>query len=78
MIPEFEKAAFTLPVGEISQPVKTVFGYHLIKVESRTAKTLAEVKPQVESKLKPELMQKAADDVRKTIPVTIDDQYFGK
>jgi len=32
MVPEFTEAAFSLPVGELSQPVKTKFGYHLIVV----------------------------------------------
>ncbi len=32
MVPEFTEASFSLPVGEISQPVKTKFGYHLIEV----------------------------------------------
>jgi len=32
MVPEFTEAAFSLPVGELSQPVKTKFGYHLIEV----------------------------------------------
>ena len=32
MVPEFEKAAFDLPKGKVSHPVKTQFGYHLIKV----------------------------------------------
>lgn len=31
MVPEFEKAAFELEVGNISEPIKTQFGYHLIK-----------------------------------------------
>ena len=35
MVSEFEKTAFTLPVGEISAPVKTEYGYHLIKVEDK-------------------------------------------
>ena len=32
MVPEFEKAAFACNTNEVSEPVKTQFGYHLIKV----------------------------------------------
>lgn len=34
-VAEFDEAAFTLPIGEISEPVKTTFGYHLIEVVER-------------------------------------------
>lgn len=32
MVPEFDKAAFDLAIGKVSDPIKTNFGYHLIKV----------------------------------------------
>jgi parvulin-like peptidyl-prolyl isomerase len=37
MVPEFEKVAFTLEVGKISEPILTDFGYHVIKVEEKKA-----------------------------------------
>jgi len=36
MVPEFDQVVFSdLPVGQVSDPVKTQFGYHLIRVEQR-------------------------------------------
>jgi foldase protein PrsA len=36
MVPAFDKAAFTQPVGVVGPPVKSPFGYHIIEVEKRT------------------------------------------
>ena len=36
-VPSFEEALFALKVGELSQPVKTTYGYHLIKVDGEEA-----------------------------------------
>ena len=35
MVPEFEKAAYSLEVGELSEPVRTQFGWHLIQLHER-------------------------------------------
>ena len=77
MVPPFEQAAFSLPVGAVSEPVKTQFGYHLIKVISHATKTMEEVRPEMELKLKPDLARQAVEKLRKEIKVEVDEGYFG-
>ena len=77
MVGPFDQAAFSLPVGEISEPIKTQFGYHIIKIASRTAKTFDEAKPQIEKDLKPKLAKDALDQIKAHTAVTLDEAYFG-
>jgi len=51
MVPEFAEAGFTLPVNQISEPIKTSFGYHVMRVDSRTTRTFEEMKQAIRSSL---------------------------
>jgi len=52
MVPAFEKAAFALDSGEISQPVQTRFGIHLIEVEGRKSPTFEDNREAVANRLR--------------------------
>ena len=77
MVPPFEQAAFAAPIGQITEPVKSQFGYHLIEVEKHETKTFDEVRPEIEKKIRPELAKKAVEDLRKQAVVIVDDAFFG-
>lgn len=76
-VPPFDQAIFSLPIGQISEPVKTQFGYHIIKVDQRDVKPFDEVKPEIERKLRPEVARSAVENLEKKTTVIMDDSYFG-
>lgn len=62
MVPEFAETAFKLEKGQVSDPVKSQFGWHVIKVEDKRTKPLPEfeaVKPQIDQYLE----RKAQQDI---------------
>ena len=82
MAPPFEQAAFAGKPGEITEPVKTQFGYHLILVVSHETKTVDQARPDIEAKLKPQASQAAAQTALQELKakknITFNEAYFGK
>jgi peptidyl-prolyl cis-trans isomerase C len=76
MVPQFEAAAFGLKPGEISEPVKSQFGYHVIKVDAHEFKSLDEARADVEKRLTPEVTQKFMADLEKKSTIKLDPDYF--
>src|SRR5205807_3501947 len=72
MVPEFEAAAFNAKPGDVTEPVKTQFGYHIIKVEEHSMTSFEQVKPTLEKTLKQKKLRETLDALKESAKPTYD------
>jgi foldase protein PrsA len=83
MVPTFDQAAFSLPVGKISAPVKSPFGYHIIQVEEKqpaVKATLANTHDKIADTLRQQqeapLFQPFLQDLQSKANIQVQDPRF--
>jgi peptidyl-prolyl cis-trans isomerase C len=85
MVPEFDKVAFGLKDGELSNVVKTPYGFHIIKVTGKRAagvRSFDEVKDQIKAAMMPakqqEVLQQLKESLKKNAKISIKEDVLNE
>ena len=80
MVPEFEEASYALAVNEVSEPVETSYGYHIIKRVplDLTEEKLAQYTPQVTQTLQLEKINAEFEKLAEELNVEVNEKALAK
>ncbi len=76
MVPEFDEAAFSAKVGDVTPVIKTQFGYHIIRVDAHNSTPFEQVKGTLEKTLKQKKLRETLDAMKDSVKPTYDETYF--
>ena len=77
MVPEFEEAAFAAEIGHVVGPVKTQFGYHLIKVEAKNEASVVAYE-EVAERIRTNLLQQKQNEAYTVKAMELRKKYMGE
>jgi peptidyl-prolyl cis-trans isomerase C len=76
IVPTLEEALCKMTPGDLSDPIKTPFGYHLIQLQSNDGQDFEALKPILEKKYRAEMAKKAIDEMIAKTKVVKDKEYY--
>ncbi len=76
IIPDLEEIVFHMRVGEIAGPIKSKFGYHVIKKESERRAKFEDVKDRIEGLLEKQKLDRYLQSIQEKFPVEVVDEQF--
>jgi peptidyl-prolyl cis-trans isomerase C len=76
MVPEFDQAAFSAKIGDVTPVVKTQFGYHIIRVDEHVSTPFEQVKAALEKTLRQKKLRDTLDAMKDSVKPTYDETYF--
>lgn len=75
-VPTFDEAAFALPIGELSLPVKSAYGYHIIRVEERRpTRSFEELRPEIEKTIANQASRNFVEKLKADVKIVIDPEF---
>jgi parvulin-like peptidyl-prolyl isomerase len=78
MVQPVEEAVSKMKPNEISEPVKTDFGYHIVQLQEVRTKPFEDAKEEIRQKSQGDLQRQVVEMIRKKHPATINNDYFAQ